>query len=195
MEVLKHNHPARGKDMKAKGILLCVVILCGVLVLSGCATYKITRKLEKPINREGNCSIGDIKDQLPIDFDEEDKPTLEEVDKLRDHLRIELEKKGIFRAVEMLNPDAEYEVTGGILDYKKGSGAVRFLIGFGAGNAKLTVNLRLEDRNTEEVLFAGNFFREVSDWTESGAKTYERVGKDFAKALEKEIKKLKEGKE
>jgi hypothetical protein len=181
--------------MKEKGIILCVVVLCGVLVLFGCATYKITHQLEKPINREGNCSIGDIKDQLPIDFEEEDKPTLEEVDKLKDYLRIELEKKGIFRAVEMLNTEAEYEVTGGILDYKKGSGIVRFFGMFGAGNAKLTVNLRLEDRNTEEVLFAGNFFQEVSDWAESGAKTYERVGKDFAKALEKEIKKLKEGKE
>ena len=92
-------------------------------------------------------------------------------------------------------PDAEYIVEGSVLEFKKGSGLVRFLIGFGAGNAKVTTELRLIKRSQspeeqDEIIFAGNFKRSVSDWTESGDKTFENVAKDFAKALQKRLKKL-----
>ena len=149
--------------------------------------------LEQPINNTSFCSIGEIKDELPADFDEDDKPTLEDIDKFRDHLRIELEKKGIFQNVRLINPESEYEVTGSILDFKKGSGFVRFLGLFGAGNARLTVTLRLEDRNTRNILFAGNFRQQVSSYLESGEMIFQRVAQDLAKELEKQIKKLKKG--
>ncbi len=177
--------------MRPPSKLIAVGVLCAALITCSCATYKITRELEKPIDREGNCRIGEIGDELPIDFPEEDKPTLEQIDEFRDCLRIELEKKGIFRAVELYSPEAEYEVVGGILDYKKGSGAARFLIGLGVGNAKLTATLKLQDRNTGKILFAGNFTQEVSSGLETGGMTFDRAASDFAKALDKQIKKLK----
>jgi len=176
-----------------KRIVFLAVLLCGLLILFSCAKYKITHKLEQPINQPSNCSIGEIKDELPADFDEDDKPSLEHIDKFKDYLRIALIEKGIFRDVLLMNPESEYQVTGGILDFKKGSGFVRFLGLFGAGNAKVTTTLRLEDRNTGEILFAGNFKQEVSSYMESGEKIFERVAKDFAKELSKQINKLKRG--
>jgi hypothetical protein len=180
--------------MKAKGMVLFTVILCGILIVCGCANYKITHELEQPIKEKMFCYVGEIKDELSADFDEEDKPTFEQIDKFRRYLRNALEEKLIFSAVELRNPEAEYEVTGGIRDFKKGSGFVRFLGLFGAGNAKVMAALRLEDRNTSEILFAGNFRAEVSSYLEEGDIMFERVAKDFAKELSKQIKKLKEGK-
>jgi hypothetical protein len=188
-----HILSSGGKIVK-KGIIVLAVLLCWLLIFFNCANYKITHKLEQPINQPSNCSIGEIRDQLPADFDEDDKPSLEHIDKFKDYLRIALIEKGIFRDVLLMNPEFEYQVTGGILDFKKGSGFVRFLGLFGAGNAKVTATLRLEDRNTDEILFAGNFKQEVSSYMESGDKIFERVAKDFAKELSKQIKKLKEGK-
>jgi hypothetical protein len=49
--------------------------LCALLILLGCANYKITHELEQPIDRAGICYIGEIHDELPLDFEEEDKPS------------------------------------------------------------------------------------------------------------------------
>lgn len=180
--------------MRVKTFVLLTVILTGILLFSGCAPYKITQPLEQPLKKPSNCSIGEIADMLPTDFDEDDKPTLEHIDRFKDYLRIELEKKGFFQNVQLMSPESEYQVTGGILDFKKGSGFVRFLGLFGAGNAKLTTTLKLQDRNTGETLFAGTFKQEVSSYLESGDKIFERVAQDFAKELGKQIKKLQKRK-
>ena len=179
--------------MRTKAFALLTVILSGILLFSGCTHYKITQRLEQPIKKPSNCSIGEIEDKLPTDFDEDDKPALEHIEKFRDYLKTELEKKDIFQTVQLMNLELEYEVVGGILDFKKGSGFVRFLIGFGAGSAKLTIELKLKDRNTGEILFAGNFKQEVSSYLESGDMIFKRIAQDFAKELEKQIKKLQKG--
>jgi N-acetylglucosamine kinase-like BadF-type ATPase len=50
--------------------------------------------------------------------------------------------------------------------------------------------LRLQEVTTGRVVFAGNFTQTVSSWAEQGDVVYERVAKDFAKALKKRIAKL-----
>jgi curli biogenesis system outer membrane secretion channel CsgG len=85
---------------------------------------------------------------------------------------------------------ANLEVTGSILEYKKGSGWLRFFIGFGAGNAVVNTELRLVDASSGKLLFSGNFKQKVSGWGETGDATWKRIAKDFAKALEKQNKKL-----
>ena len=92
-------------------------------------------------------------------------------------------------------PDAQYVIEGSILQFKKGSGLVRALIGFGIGSAKVTTELKLIRRakspeEQDKVIFAGNFKQTVSDWLESGDKIFERVAKDFAKVLKKRMKKI-----
>ena len=176
--------------MKRETYVLLALIVCGLLIISGCATYKITHELDRPIEKTGFCQVGEIKDELPAGFKEEDKPTFEHIDAFRRHLRNALEEKLIFSSVDLGNLGGDYEVAGGIRDYKKGSGFVRFLGLFGAGNARVMAALRLEDRETGEVLFAGNFRKEVTSEFEKGDVMFERVAKDFAKALEKAIKKL-----
>jgi hypothetical protein len=171
-------------------LVLLVIFVFSPLIIFGCANYKITHELEQPIDREGVCYIGEIHDELPLDFEEEDKPSLEKIDMFRDYLRIKLQERGIFRAVELMNPEGEYEITGGLLEFRKGSGVARFFIGFGAGNARLTTRLSLLDRNTGQVLFAGTFKQEVSSWMEEGDLIFQRAANDFAKALEKQLKKL-----
>jgi hypothetical protein len=174
--------------------LLLAIVVGGLLIISGCATYKITHELDRPIEKTSLCQVGEIKDELPAGFKEEDKPTFEQIDEFRRHLRNALEEKRIFSSVDLGSLGGEYEVTGSIRDFKKGSGFVRFLGLFGAGNARIMAALRLEDRSTGETLFAGNFRKEVTSFAEKGDVMFERVAKDFAKALEKQIKKLEKGK-
>jgi hypothetical protein len=176
--------------VREKKLVLLVTFVCAPLILFGCANYKITHELEQPIDRAGVCYIGEIHDELPLDLEEEDKPSLDKIDMFRDYLRIKLQEKGIFRAIDLMSPQGEYEVTGGLLEFKKGSGVARFFIGFGVGNARLTARLSLLDRNTGQVLFAGTFKQEVSSWAEEGDLIFERAANDFAKALEKQLKKL-----
>lgn len=180
--------------MKRAAIVLLTLLLFGVLIVCACATYKVTHELDRPIDKTGFCQVGEIKDELPAGFDEEDKPTFEQIDEFRRHLRNALEEKLIFSCVDLGSLGGDYEVTGGIRDFKKGSGFVRFLGLFGAGNARVMVALRLEDRNTGETLFAGNFRKEVTSYLEKGDIMFERVAKDFAKELEKQIKKLEKKK-
>ena len=174
--------------MKIKGMVLLTVIFCGILIVCGCANYKITHELEQPIKEKTFCYVGEIKDELPADFDEEDKPTFEQIYKFRRYLRNALEEKLIFSAIELGNPEAEYEVTGGIRDFKKGRGFHRSLP-FGVGMQKVTATLRLQDRKTGEILFAGNFREVVSSYTEKIDLMFERLAKNFSRVLEKQIKK------
>jgi hypothetical protein len=170
--------------------LMALLVWIGILGLAGgCAKYKITQPLEEVVPRMSGCRIGDITDQLLANFDEEKKPTLEHITKFKIYLKEELEKRDIFRILGSASSEAQYEVSGGILDFKQGSGIVRWLVGFGAGSAKVTVDLRLKDLKSGQVLFAGNFKQTVSSWMESGDKTFQRVASDFAKVLQKQIKK------
>ncbi|MCH7946800.1 MAG: DUF4410 domain-containing protein [candidate division Zixibacteria bacterium] len=167
-----------------------------MLIAGGCAkNYRITHELEAPIDRIAIATIGEIVDMLPEDFDEGKKPTTEQIDAFKSHLTEQLRKKEIFASVAYDEPDAQYVVEGSILQFKKGSGLVRALIGFGIGSAKVTTELRLIRRakspeEQDEVIFAGNFKQTVSDWIESGDKIFERVAKDFAKVLKKRMKKI-----
>jgi len=176
--------------MKLKTCLVLLAILSGIILFSACAHYKVTKNLEQPVEDIAVCNIGEIRDELPVGFEEEDKPTLEHIEKFRSYLKTELEKEGVFKSILIMNPESPYEVTGSVLDFKKGSGVVRFFVGFGAGNAKLTASLKLIDKNTGEILFAGNFKQTVGSYMESGDKMFQRVAHDFAKELKKQIKKL-----
>jgi hypothetical protein len=176
--------------MKRGTYVLLAVVVCGLLIVCGCATYKITHELDRPIDKTAFCEVGEIADELPAGFDEDDKPTFEQIDEFRRHLRNALEEKLIFSSVDLGSLGGDYEVTGGIRDFKRGSGVLRFFGLFGAGNARVMAALRLEDRSTGETLFAGNFRKEVTSEFEKGDIMFERVAKDFAKALEKAIKKL-----
>ncbi len=166
-----------------------VLVVLLSLGLAGCATYKVTTPLEEPLNTTATWHIGEIRDALPADMDPEDRPSESHITLLKSHLKEQLEKKKLFQVAGAPGADV-FDITGSILEFKKGSGFVRFLIGFGLGNAVLTVELQLRNRFTGEVLFSGNFKQQVSSWAESGDECFKRVAKDFAKALEKQQKKL-----
>lgn len=171
------------------GTLLAITIL-----FIGCTPYVVTIPLEEAIETSSVCCIGAITDELPLDIEDEDKPTAEEIEKFKVLLQNELIKTDILVITGCGDPESRYEVTGGILEYKRGSGAVRFLIGFGLGNAKLLVTLKLVDRTSRETVFAGNFPAEVGDWLTGSDKIYNMVAKNFAKAVKKQQKKALEGK-
>lgn len=167
-------------------ILLAVFVPVLFIILS-CTPYVVTTKLEKPLDTPSNCSIGVIIDELPDGMDIENRPTLEEVDRLKDVLRGCLVEREVF---SMIDSGGEYEVRGSILEFRRGSGAVRFLIGFGAGNAKMVTSLELVDLRTEKVVFGGNFDAVVASGFESGDKIYRTIADNFAKALKKQNQKL-----
>lgn len=161
-----------------------------LLLLVGCANYRVTTPLEQPLSENTYWYIGDIVDALPADTELEDRPDEFVIDQLRGMIYAELVKRATIGKMGVTPDDADLLVTGSILEYKKGSGFLRFLIGFGAGNAVVTVELKAADTKTGKTVFAGNFKQTVSSWSETGDKCFERIAKDFAKAVEKEQKKL-----
>jgi hypothetical protein len=172
--------------MKIARLLFIPAVLCCMLV--SCATrYVLTKSLNKPLTPPLTCSIGPIGDGLPVDMEIEKKPTLEEVQMLKAELNNKLAEKGIF---QLLSTDARYEVKGEIIEFSRGSGGMRFLFGALAGSARLVIALKLIDTSRGMVLFSGNFKSEVTDWVTSGEYMYQEVASDFAKALDKQIKKL-----
>lgn len=177
--------------MKKFGVILRVLLVLSLLFIWGCTKpYVITTDLEASIGRTETCTIGAITDELPIDTEESKKPTLETIGMLKGYLIAELSKRNLMKLGVLGESSARYEVTGSILSYKKGSGFMRFLFGFGVGAAKVVTNLKLTDQQSGTVIFAGNFTGQVSDWTESGNKMLERVAKDFAKQLDNRLKKI-----
>ncbi len=178
-----------------KWMKLTTVFLAMLLLAGGCVqNYRVTQPLEQPLNQNAHCEIGAIADALPQDYEEEDKPSSAFVAKLRGSLVKEVMELEVFASIGENNAEADYEISRSILDYKKGSGFLRFLIGFGAGSSKLTVELSLTDRTSGSVIFSGNFSQSVSSWAEESDATCEKLAKDFAKAVKKQLKALeKEG--
>jgi len=171
---------------KAKPVALAIATL---MLVSGCATYRVTHELERTIQR-GSCKVAPIADALPADLDDEDRPRVSEISNLLTSLEEELRGTGIFTSVEPFDDSSRYMLNATILTFKRGSGAMRFLIGFGAGNAKVTVDLKLTERESGDVIFAGNFSQEISNWTEEGHKMYGKIASDFANALKTRVGKF-----
>jgi hypothetical protein len=172
--------------MKCLKLAVLVGLFC---LIYSCTPYVITSPLKTPFTADETCAIGEIKDELPLDMDLEKKPTLEEVSMLRAEIDRQLYSEGIITMIENIG-DASYMVEGGILEFKRGSGVTRFFIGFGIGDAKLTVALRLLNRTDNTVAFAANFKAQVSDWATKSDQIYKTVAANFAKALKKELKRL-----
>jgi hypothetical protein len=163
------------------------LLLVALLLAPGCAkNYVITNPLGAPLPAPMKCAVGDIADGLPADMEQGKKPTAEDVQKLRRHLEEEIANRRLAEIFPSDNPAAAYEITGSVLEYKRGSGALRFIVGFGAGNAKATVGLKLIDRQTGATIYGGNFSGTVSSGLEGGDQAFRRIAKDFAKALKKE---------
>ena len=77
--------------------------------------------------------------------------------------------------------------------YKQGSGSMHLIFGSGAGKSAVTISLKLVKRSTKEIVFGGYFSGTVSSGFDKGDKVFETVATDFAKALEKAIKKQSKG--
>jgi|WetSurMetagenome_2_1015567.scaffolds.fasta_scaffold651968_1 hypothetical protein len=177
--------------------ILKAAFLLGMIlaVIGGCSKpYVITTNLEAPVNRGLIVNVGEITDQLPVDFDVSKKPTTENIDKFKSYLEKALANQKIFGKISTGDESPDFEVTGSILDYKKGSGFLRFMFGMGIGAAKVTVSLRLKDMQQNKVIFDGNFIGAITGGFESGDKMFDNVAKNFAKAFKKQLESLEKQK-
>lgn len=169
--------------------VLLLTLFC--VLATGCTKpYKVLTELEQPIPRKATYSVGSIADQLPADFDVADKPTAENIHKLKNYLVEEIDKRELMKQFVGVDMKGQYIVRGAIIDYAKGSGFIRFLFGFGLGAAKITLNLELYDTDAKAVVFSGNFTASVTTEFESGDQVFKKCAKNFCKALEKQMKKL-----
>ncbi len=175
------------KNYNSKTIVFAFALL--MLASVGCSRYAITTDLEEPLHAGTGMSIGAILDDLPADTPEENKPTYENIDYFKEQLAEQIEKKDIFAGVLVGHDNPDYELTGSILEYKKGSGFMRFIFGMGIGAAKVTISLTLTDKKTGEIVFGGNYTGSVTSEFSKGDKMFENVAKDFAKSLDKSLKK------
>ena len=167
---------------KSRGFiaLLALVVVLGT---SGCAKqFAITTNLVEPLQSPARFLVGAITDELPSTVEAKDKPSAEDIGKFRRYLIEEL--NDFAPSIQVVQAgDAAYEVTGGIMQYKKGSGFLRFMIGMGAGAAKVLTQLKVVEVATGDVVFAGNFEGTVSSWTEGGDMMFRKVARNFAGEL------------
>lgn len=177
--------------MAAKKLWLAILSLILILVISGCTKpYALIQDLDKPLVTPPTCYIGAIIDELPADVKIEDKPPKEDIAKFKNYLVKELADKDFFRiVVPKESKNLAYKLSGAIIDYKRGSGFLRFMFGF-LGSSRVTIFLELTDTETNEVVFSGNFTRGVTHYAEQGSQMFEQISKDFAKALRKRMTKL-----
>lgn len=179
------------KNVSVFKLLTAVSAIFLTVLMTGCTSrYVITTNLEQSVPPASTWEIGAITDKLPEDFDASKKPTIEDIESFKEELRHQLQKQDNGESADISSMTPAYEIQGGILDYKKGNGFLRFMFGFGAGAAKLIVELKVVDKKQASTVFAGNFTGQVSDGLESGKKMWETVAKDFAKAIVKERKRL-----
>ena len=163
--------------------LFALFALVVVLGASGCAEqFIITTDLAEPLQSPARFRVGSITDELPATVESKNKPSVEDIGKFKKYLGEELSSLNPDIQVIQIG-DAAYEVTGGIMQYKKGSGFLRFMIGMGAGSAKVLTQLKVVEVATGETLFAGNFEGSVTDWTETGDMMFRKIARDFAKEL------------
>jgi hypothetical protein len=174
-----------------KRVLILALVLAAALAFGGCVKpYTIITPLEQSIAQPARVTVGDITDQLPIDMAEGKKPTIEDISKFRDVLEKHLEKSDVFLLGMSDTAAPAYEVRGSILEYKRGSGFMRFMFGAWAGGAKVVTHLELVDSRGHQIVFSGDFTGNVTSWAESGAAMYDRVAKEFAKQIKKQSEKL-----
>lgn len=171
--------------MKYTSLLLIIAV---VILTAGCAkNYRIRYGLEQPLPAGATISVGEITDLLPIDMDENNKPTFEDVAKFRRVLSEELAKQDNLNFTSFAG---NLVVEGTILEWNKGSGVARAFLPFGIGKARLSIKLTLIDSQTKQILFGGNFDEVVTSYVESGDETFKRIAKNFVKQLCKQIEKL-----
>ena len=179
--------------MKTTHIFLALMVGLFLLVVGGCTPrYVITQDLTAPIPDNDGVRIGAIEDLLPADLAVDKRPSAEDIKKFEKYLREEIEHRGHLGLQVNENGGARYEIRGRLLDYKKGSGLLRFLFGFGAGAAKVLTELKLVDLVEDQVIFAGNFEGQIVDWADTGDKMFKNVARDFTRELEKQTGKMPE---
>jgi hypothetical protein len=169
-----------------------LIAIALVLAVSGCAkNYVITTDLSDPLADQACVQITEVRDLLPEDTDPDNRPTAEDVAKFKTYLAEEFAAREEL-AMAVSDAGCPYEVQSSLLSYKKGSGFMRFLIGFGAGNSKVVTELKMVDTRDGSTVFAGNFTGEVASWTDTGDKMFKTVSRTFTKQLEKRVQKLAE---
>jgi hypothetical protein len=173
--------------LAAVGCLLATL----ALVPGSAKNYLVTNPLGAPLATPAICSVGEIADELPADVEQGKRPSAESVQKLKRFIEDEVAKRELMQILPPGDAAAGYEIIGSFLEYKRGSGALRFIVGFGAGNAKATLGLRLVEKQTGTTLYGGHFTATVSSGLESGDEAFERIAKDFAKELDKQMEKVR----
>ena len=165
------------------------VLIAACCLLAGCAPkrYVVTTPLVAVTEQPTQIRIGPIQDNLPDDTEPDRRPTTEDMEKFRTYLAEEISgSKKLQMKASSDSGACCYEVRAALMEYKKGSGFLRFLIGFGAGTASMTTALSLVDTRTNATVFSGNFISRETRGMVSGSQIYRQTSKDFVKALEEE---------
>lgn len=182
--------------MKTCARTLLLLLIGLLLIVGGCTkNYRIIQNLDEELPYKTPLAIGAIADELPTDFEDAKKPSAEDIEKFKSYLENQISKREHIFISDKLETNPRYTIRGSIMDYRKGNGFLRFLFGAWAGGAHVTTVLEVIDNEDQHVVFSGSFKGAVGDYSETGDKMFERVAKDFAKVLEKEIKKQHETEE
>jgi len=111
-----------------------------------------------------------------------------------DRIAARINEKGVFSRVSR-EPIAEKSiiVSGAITKYNEGSGALRLLVGFGAGSSYFDADVQIYDSTTQQVL--GKIVVDKQSWILGGIAASTQTVEGFMDGASKKIaKELAEGK-
>lgn len=165
----------------------CWILLLASMSLAACSrSYVITTDLSAALEPSATYSVGTIVSALPANTEGDRGPTHEAITKLKSCLIEEIGNRDDLPLREMRGGRPAFVVRGRLLEYEPGSGTLRFLVGWGAGQAKLVVQLRLVSRSNGRVRFAGKFVAYTSGPLDSGDEVFRQVARNFSKQLEQQ---------
>ena len=174
-----------GERTAKRGVGMAVIrygLVVLVLLVAACApSYQVTEDLDQKLT-PGVCRIGEIEYDPGIQTVGTEPPPREPIHRLRQQLEFALEGTDLFTEVTLYEDSEDYVVRGTIREFIDQSGRINFPGFSQTGTVLLSVHLELVD-TSGEVLFGGDFSQRVTSRYRVNELVYERVARDFARAL------------
>jgi len=140
--------------MKVNRLFSMILVLLIGGTLATVAVFAQKKKVDKKYKNRYQCievTRFDVKQGVDFPLDWSITMTEEMITQLKETAKF----KDICREGETpVDPNAPaLKLVGTVIEYKKGSRAARYLVGFGAGSTVIKAHIKIMDRATGEVLF------------------------------------------
>ncbi|MBU0507952.1 DUF4410 domain-containing protein [bacterium] len=167
-----------------------LVLVISVLVVGCAAPNRYAMKSPATADVRSFRSVEVVSVSTGITEDELDPGTPTE---LRMAIISAIQKARTYRqvAAELDSSAGVLQIRAKIVRFDRGSQAARYLVGFGAGKARLHVDCEFVDKESESIVAVGTFIAEIAGGLFGGTSNQGTMSKNVAKQVARFLKKGK----